>query len=357
MVGGMQVMAKNKAQWLETAAAEATDFGGYILIKTNLLQPKVSVLSAPGRPMEKWDPRGPLARATWNKVIHDALAKIKHPYYKMAIVLAVVRAPYPRFDPINMNPQFPLEAMINAGLIESISPGQTIYATVGQRVADAGIDFYVGAPDFLPEMMEIIANTIGNTWTVESLGNDYFLTIQPREQTLQHKIPPKELPIIQAIEQVSNIPVKTSLVVEKTHILIQTNIHPPQVGLFVPQGFLPFSLYAAWVKEARAVWVNIIDSHCKNIMVRSIKKAIVLIVFRTQNPYFDPINYDAKVIINILVNWQIIEDDSFDTLVYFAVAQKSHTDEGIDIYVGTPEFLQEVLKIVPRFWSKEVPIF
>jgi len=62
--------------------------------------------------MEKWDPRGPLARATCNKVIHGALAKIKHPCFKMAAVLAVVRAPYPRFDPINMNPQFPLEAML-----------------------------------------------------------------------------------------------------------------------------------------------------------------------------------------------------------------------------------------------------
>jgi|GEM_PF-5733877 len=58
-----------------------------------------------------------------------------------------------------------------------------------------------------------------------------------------------------------------------------------------------------------------------------------------------------------VVNCRIIEDDSFDTLIYFAVAQKSHTDEGIDIYVGTPEFCQEILKIVPRFWSVESSIF
>jgi len=339
-------MAKNNAQWLNAAAAEAFQLGTHVFIKTNLRPPKASVLPVPGHSMREWDPRGQLAKKTWNKIIQDALSKIEYQCFKNAVVLTVVRSPFPRFDPINMNPEFALEAMMNYELLADISPGRTLYTTIGHRDIQGGTDFYIGPPDFVPKMMQIIAKILGDSWTAEKMGMDYFLTAQPREIISPQRIPPREWPISRALAQVSGKFPEASFSIEKTHIVFKTNIHPPQVGILVPQGFLPFPLYVSWVKEARGIWIDLLEKHHKTIALQTIKKSVVLIVFRTQNFHFHPINYDIKAIMNALVDLRIIEDDASDTLAFFTAAQRCSMNGGIDIYVGTPEFLQEITKIM-----------
>jgi len=339
-------MVKNNAQWLDSAVAEAFNRGTHIFIKTNLRPPKASTLPVLGHSMREWDPRGQLAQRTWNKIIQDALSKIEYQCFESAVVLTVVRSPFPRFDPINMNPEFALEAMMNCELLTDIRPGRMLYTTVGHRDTQGGTDFYIGSPKFVPEMMQIITKTLGNSWTPEKMGMDYFLAAQPRETISPQRIPPREWPISRALAQVSGKSPEASLSIEKTHILFKTNIHPPQVGILVPQGFLPFPLYVSWVKEARGIWIDLLEKHYKTITLQTIKKSVVLIIFRTQNLRFHPINYDIKAITNALVDLRIIEDDASDTLAFFTAAQQCSVNGGIDIYVGTPEFLQEINKIM-----------
>jgi len=344
--GGPQAVAKNNTQWLEYATAEAFKYGTHNLIRTNMRQPKVGVLSNPGQRMQKWDPRGPLAKAMWNKIICNALSGIKYRQLENAVVLTVIRAPYPRFDPININPQFALEVMINCKLITAVSPEKLLYVTIGSKNTQFGTDFYIGSPTFLSEMMQIIKKTLGDSWEPEALGNDYCLIAQTKETSTPQKVLSRQWPITRAVEEVTGKSADASLSIGKTHLVFKTNICPPKVGILVPQGFLPFSVYAPWVKEARGLWMDLLEKHSAVLTMQTIKKAAVLIVFRTQSPQFDPINFDIRVIINTLVTLDVIKDDSFDTLVCFITAQQCDTDGGIDIYVGPPEFLQEIVKIM-----------
>ncbi len=104
-------------------------------------------------------------------------------------------------------------------------------------------------------------------------------------------------------------------------------------------------MYAPWVKEARGIWVDILEKACAPFRVQTIKKAVVVVVFRTQNPYFEPTNYDTRIALNTLVSLRLIADDSYDHLAYFAIAMQSRSGGGLDLYVGTPAFLVEITKI------------
>ncbi|MBT9147850.1 MAG: hypothetical protein DDT32_01616 [Syntrophomonadaceae bacterium] len=343
-------MPRKKSLWLDSAKAEAFNCGTHILIKTNLRPPKLSILSAPGQPMPEWDPRGTLARTLWNQTISDALCKIKYKRLQKAIVLTVVRSKtaYPPFDPTNVNSRFALEAMENCGLIAGVAPGQMLYGAIGCVAPEVGIDFYVGPPEFIAEMLQITNDILGVNWGTEEMGSEYFLTAAPREgDFLNYRdgAPPRKLPFSDTLSQISGKTPEASLSIAKTHILLKTNIHPPQVGIPVPQTFLPFSLYAPWVKEARGIWVDILEKACAPFRVQTIKKAVVVVVFRTQNPYFEPTNYDTRIALNTLVSLRLIADDSYDHLAYFAIAMQSRSGGGLDLYVGTPAFLVEITKI------------
>ncbi len=341
-------MPKKNSQWLDSANAEAVNHGTYVLIKTNLLPPKATVLSLPGQTMTDWDPRGPLAQATWNKIIQEALFKIEYEYLSKAVVLMVVRSPYPQFDPINTNPEFALNAMINCRLISGVIPGQLLYATVGCRTTERGTDFYVGSPAFLAEMLQIVGNTLGDKWKSEIVGNN-ALTVIHKDQAILRDMPsapPRSIAVSSSIgKQPSQIRPEASLKIKENYALFKTNMHPPQVGLIVPQTFLPFSLYSAWVREARAIWVDILREACAVTAFKPIGRAIVLVVIKTQSPHFSPIDYNLKALINVLVGMRLITDDSYERLACFVIAKNCDTGGGIDIFVGTPTFVPEMARI------------
>lgn len=339
-------MLKRNPFWLDSAKAEAFNHGTHIFIKTNLLPPKVTVLAMPGQTIRDWDPRGRLAQVTWNKIIQEALSRIKYEYLPKAVVLMVVRSPYQLFDPINTNPEFALSAMVNCKLIPGAIPGRLLYAAVGCRNIEHGIDFYIGSPAFLSEMLQIVGNTLGDEWK----SNDTLAVIHKDQAPASdlYKIPSRSMAVSRSDAARSNrMRPKATIEIKETYALFKTNIHPPQIGIPVPQTFLPFSLYSAWLREARAIWVDILREACATTAFKTIERAVALVIIRTQSPHFPPMGYDVRALMNVLVDMRLIAGDSYDRLACFVVAKHCDSGGGIDLRIGTPAFVPEMARIIP----------
>jgi len=340
----------NNSIWLDSAAARAFDCDSHILIKTNLLTPKTTALARPGEIMPEWDPRGALACVTWHKIIRKALSTIQYFPLEKAVVFVVVRSPYSRFDPGNFNPDFAIKAMLYCNLITDVYPGNIFYGAIGVKDSQRGTDFYVGGPGFLNEIPKII----------KSIFQEAYATKEADESSVYLK-PSETIPELGNKIMFANL-IKPGIssgclsetsegadLIQKNLIVIKTKFCPPLVGQLIPQTFLPYSLYASHVKEAKAMWDKLLREPCDSLIILPIKQAALLVVFRTQDQWFEPVNNNIKFAIDTLVSLRVLEDDSYRNLVYFSTAVKCKSGGGIDFYLSSLAAMPQLLKNIIWF--------
>jgi len=340
----------NSAKWLDSAAARAFDCDSHILIKTNLLTPKTTALARPGEIMPEWDPRGALACVTWHKIIRKALSTIQYFPLEKAVVFVVVRSPYSRFDPGNFNPNFALSAMLYCNLIANVYPGNIFYGAIGVKDSQRGTDFYVGGPGFLNEIPQIIKSVFQEAYATEE-ADESSIYLKPSETIpgLGSKVMFGNLskPGISSAF-LCETPEGADLI-QKNYIVIKTNVSPPLVGRLIPQTFLPYSLYASQIKEAKGMWDELLRESCDSLIISPIKQAALLVVFRTQDQWFEPVNNNIKFAIDTLVSLRVLEDDSYRNLVYFSTAVKCKSGGGIDFYLSSLAAMPQLLKNIIWF--------
>jgi hypothetical protein len=140
----------------------------------------------------------------------------------------------------------------------------------------------------------------------------------------------------------SSVVPKTVIAAQKDHIHISTNFCPPK-----------FSVYPSWVRtrrtnyqDVRNIWYSaMFDALQKAPPIPKTDKAFVLLVYRRKARSFDPPNLDTKIILDALIDFGLLLDDSEDNIMLM-VTGKNSEEEGTDIYICSWEKMCFLLPVL-----------
>lgn len=150
----------------------------------------------------------------------------------------------------------------------------------------------------------------------------------------------------------SSLVPKAVIAQNKDYIHIRTNFCPPKFGVYPSR--TKNCKHATTYQDIRSIWhVAIFEALQETPPLPMTKKALVLLVYRRRAKRFDPPNLDTKIILDTLVDFGMLFDDSQNHLTLVMAGKDSEEEEeGTDIYIGN---WRNMLPLLPELLAQDQP--